>query len=79
MDVVVLGGLIEFTTGPFAVDHPASHGDGRRKDAIEKIWVARMAYRVDASFREGEVDGLGKVQGSDGRVPEIWINSAVVP
>ena len=50
MDVIVLGCLVQITTGAFTVDHPAAHGDRRREDAIEKIRVVRMAYRIDASF-----------------------------
>ena len=76
MDVVVLRGLVQLAAGAPAVDHAASHGDGRRKDIFEEVRMARMAHRVNASLRERKVDGLSKVQRGGGRVPKIWVKLA---
>jgi hypothetical protein len=71
VDVVVLRGLVQAAGRAAAVDHPATHGDGRGEDMLKQAGLAGMAHGIDAALREGEVDGPGEVEQRRGGVPEI--------
>lgn len=62
--VIVLRLLEEVTIRPLAVNHSTSHGNSSGHDVVQQCWVTSIAHSVDASLREGQVDGLGKVEWS---------------
>lgn len=69
--IKVLGQLIERTRGLLAVNHSAAHGNRGTENALEQLRLPGMAHCVNPSLREGEVDGLCKVERDDARVSEV--------
>ena len=64
MYVIILSLLEQASIRALAVDHPASHRDGSGHNVVQQVVVPGIAHRVDASLREGQVDGLGEVERS---------------
>ena len=77
MNVIILWFFEQFTVWAPAMDHAASHGDGDTKDVVKKRGLTScnsrfgMPHSIDASLREGQVDGFGKVQRCCRRISEV--------
>ena len=61
MDVVLLGLLSEVSSLSFSMNHAAVHGDCLVKNRIYKLLRSRMPHSMNAAFREGQIDRLGKI------------------
>ena len=61
MDIVGLSRFPELAVVS-TVNHTTVHGDRIREDPVDEVLPVGVPHGGDATFREGEVDGLGEVQ-----------------
>jgi hypothetical protein len=61
MSVVELG-LLDQLAVLLAMDHSTMHGNGLVQDGGQELWRISMSHRMDTSFGQGEIDGLGEVE-----------------
>lgn len=67
VDVIGLCSFPELAVAS-AVNHTSVHGDGVSEDAVDEFLSIGLPHGGDTPFRQGEVDGLGKVQRNG-----VWI------
>ena len=72
MNVVDLRLLVEVSKIFPAVNHAGVHGDGLFEDSVDETFDSGLVHGVDTSFGEGQIYGLGKVQGGCGWIAEIY-------
>lgn len=63
VDIISLRSFPELAVAS-AVDHTSVHGDGVGEDALYEFLSIGLPHGGDAPFGEGEIDGLGEVQGN---------------